>query len=80
MPVIKVNLQFAQLDEIAKANGFLKYVPPVYRDHPALDFADRDFELRVRDKIFLQEVELSEGDFERVVDCLEKVAFMYRDT
>ena len=52
----------------------------MYIDHPNFDFGSHDFELRVRDRVFLKEVEISEKDFERCIDCFEKIAFMYRDT
>ena len=51
-------------------------------------FEDEDYELTVKDKIYLQSLNkafpqhpdlLSEKEFERILDCLEKVAFMYRN-
>jgi len=80
MPSIKINLDYSQVDEVAKSVCYLKHVPTVYIDHPNFDFSNNDFELRVRDKAFLREVEISEKDFERCIDCFEKIAFMYRDT
>lgn len=80
MPSIVVNLNFPQMDEIAKAKQYLKYIPAVYHDHPAFDYSVPDFELRERDRAFLKEIDLDAAQFERVIDCLEKVAFMYRDS
>ena len=80
MPTIKINLNYSQIDEVAKSVSYLKHVPTVYIDHPNFDFGSHDFELRVRDRVFLKEVEISEKDFERCIDCFEKIAYMYRDT
>ena len=80
MPTIKINLNYSQIDEVAKSVSYLKHVPTVNIDHPNFDFGSHDFELRVRDRVFLKEVEISEKDFERCIDCFEKIAFMYRDT
>lgn len=59
-------------------------MPHVNTDHPIFDFQDEDYELTVKDKTFLfkNQAELggmSEKQFERVIDCLEKVAFMYHN-
>jgi hypothetical protein len=60
MPKIKVNLNYQQINEVAKSNFYLKHVPTVHVDHPWFDFATHDFELRVNDRSFLKEVEISE--------------------
>lgn len=55
-PVIKLNLQYKPMDVITKAAHYFKYVPPVYSDAPNFDFADKDYEIRERDKLFLREL------------------------
>ena len=95
MPVIKLNLQYKPMDVITKADHYFKYVPSVYSDAPNFDFADKDYEIRERDKVFLRELNekiaqgsgsiacaggqvvkqeaLTENDFERFIDCMEKI-------
>lgn len=80
IPQVKVNLQYPPVDAVTKSACYLRHVPPVYHDHPTFNFAESDFQLRQRDQAFLAEVELPEKDLERVIDCLEKIAHMYRDT
>lgn len=85
IPVVKVNLQYKPIDEICRSQWYLKHVPTVYTDHCAFNYADEDYEISIKDKEFLRSdplpelTSLSEKDFERIVDCLEKVAFMYKD-
>jgi hypothetical protein len=53
-------------------------------DHTCFNFADEDYEITDRDKVYLKTepelVGLSEKEFERTIDCLEKVAFLYKET
>lgn len=80
MPTVHIALTYPHLTEIADAPGFLKHMPSVYRDHPLFNFDERNFELRERDRAFLKEVpELASEQLELIIDCLEKIAFMYRD-
>jgi hypothetical protein len=64
--------------------AYLKYVPQVYVDHPVFNFKDEDYEISVKDKSHIETlaaetVSLSEKEFERIIDCIEKVSFMYRN-
>lgn len=64
--------------------SYLKYVPQVFVDHPVFNFTDEDYEISVKDKAYLRSllaeaVSLSEKEFERILDCIEKVSFMYRN-
>lgn len=45
------------------------------------DFGAEDYEITQRDRNFLKanpQIGLSEKEFERVIDCLEKCAFVYK--
>lgn len=85
MPVVKVNLQYRPIEEISNSQWYIKHVPNVYADHCAFNFADEDYEICVKDREFIKSSEMpeistmAEKDFERIIDCLEKVAYMYRD-
>jgi hypothetical protein len=84
-PVVKINLQFQPIPEITKSACYVKYVPPVFVDSCTFDFCDADYELSTKDRDFLradhaETVGVSEHDLERTIDCLEKVAFLYKDT
>jgi len=81
MPVVKIKLAYKPMDELTKANHFVKYVPPVTDDHLMFDFAAEDYEITQRDREFLKAnpgVGLSEKELERVIDSLEKCAFVYK--
>lgn len=87
MPTVKINLQYKPIDEISQAEHYFKYVPPVFEDRLMFDFASEDYELTQRDRDFLKSdpannicSNIGEKDFERLIDCLEKVAFVYKDT
>jgi len=56
MPVIKMNLKYKPMDHITKAPHYFKYVPSVYRDSLTFDFADKDYEIRERDRKFLRDL------------------------
>lgn len=77
MPIVKINLGYSQIDEVTKAPHYIKHIPQVHVDHPTFDFGDNDFELRVKDKSYLKDLDISEKDFERCIDCFEKIAHMY---
>jgi hypothetical protein len=64
--------------------AYLKYVPQVYIDHPMFNYADEDYEISVKDRAYLkvllaEAVSLSEKEFERIIDCIEKVSFKYHN-
>jgi hypothetical protein len=84
MPIVRVNLQYKPIDEISKSAWYVKHIPNVLVDHCTFNFQDEDYELSVKDREYLklesQLSMISEKDFERIIDCLEKVAFMYKDT
>ena len=101
-PVIKMNLKFKPMDHITKAPHYFKYVPAVYSDSLTFDYADKDYEIRERDKRFLSTLNekiaqgngfiacgptatlvkqdpVSEEDFERFIDAIEKIYQKFRN-
>ena len=56
MPVIKMNLKYKPMEHITKAPNFYKYVPAVYSDALNFDYADTDYELVEKDRVFLREL------------------------
>lgn len=54
MPVVKLNLNFKPMEEITQAPHYFKYVPSVFSDALNFDFIDKDYEIREKDKKFLQ--------------------------
>lgn len=84
-PVIKMNLQFQTIPEVTKSLCYVKHIPTVYVDSCNFDFHDADYELSVKDREYLKTepseiTGLTEQELERTIDCLEKVAFLYKDT
>lgn len=83
LPVVNLKLQYERIHEMVNPISYVKYVPQVYVDHPIFNFTDEDYEISVKDKAYLKSllaeaVSLSEKEFERILDCIEKVSFMYR--
>jgi hypothetical protein len=79
-----LKLQYERIPEMVNPISYLKYVPQVFVDHPVFNFTDEDYEISVKDKAYLRSllaeaVSLSEKEFERILDCIEKVSFMYRN-
>lgn len=62
----------------------MKFIPDVMTDHTCFNFKDEDYEITQRDKEHLKsETDLSgisEKEFERIIDCLEKIAYLYKET
>ena len=56
MPVIKLNLKYKPMEQVTHAAHYIKYVPSVFTDALNFDFADSDYELREKDKLFLREL------------------------
>ena len=56
MPVIKMNLRYKPMEVVTKAPHYFKYVPSVYSDALNFDFADRDYEIIERDKVFVRDI------------------------
>jgi len=56
MPVIKMNLRYKPMEVVTKAPHYFKYVPSVYVDALNFDFADRDYEIIERDKVFVRDL------------------------
>lgn len=93
MPVVKMNLKYKPMESITKAPHFVKFIPPVYSDALNFDYADKDYEIREKDRKFLSILNeklgkqastnpnqvsfVSEHDFERCIDAFEKI---YRET
>ena len=83
LPEVRINLQYERIPEMVNPLGYVKFVPQVYVDHPVFNFSDEDYEISVKDKAYLRSllaeaVSLSEKEFERILDNIEKVSFMYR--
>jgi hypothetical protein len=59
-------------------------VPDVMTDHVCFNFKDEDYELTKRDKDHLKSdpdlAGVTEKELERIIDCLEKIAFLYKET
>lgn len=95
-PVIKMNLKYKPMDHITKAPHYFKYIPTVYSDSLTFDWADKDYEIRERDRKFLaglnekiaqgngsiacsangalvKQEPVTEVDFERFIDVMEKI-------
>lgn len=53
-------------------------------DHVCFNFKDEDYELTKRDKDHLKSdpdlAGVTEKELERIIDCLEKIAFLYKET
>jgi len=53
-------------------------------DHTCFNFIDEDYELTEKDREYLKSEPnlegLTEKEFERIIDALEKIAFMYKET
>lgn len=80
-----MNLQFQTIPEVSKSLCYVKHIPPVYVDSCTFDFHDTDYELSLKDRDYLKTepaeiAGVTEQDLERTIDCLEKVAFLYKDT
>ena len=54
MPTVKLNLKYKPMENITQAPHYYKFVPTVYSDALNFDYADKDYEIREKDKKFLQ--------------------------
>jgi hypothetical protein len=86
VPIVNVKLRFAELDEIAKSSGYVKQIPSVFEENINFNFTDEDYEFSLKDREWLRAqttVDMSgvtEKQFERIIDCLDKIQQLYRDT
>lgn len=68
-------------DSDKNASYIKEIIPDRFKDHRAFNFADHDHELSHKDyKFYLNSAatsnNLSQKEFERVLDCIDKVSFM----
>jgi hypothetical protein len=71
------------LDSYKNAPYIKEIIPGRFKDHRAFNFADHDRELSRKDyNFYLNSAatsnNLSQKEFERVLDCLDKVSFMHQ--
>jgi hypothetical protein len=64
----------------------VKQIPNVYKENINFNFTDEDYEFSIKDREWLKSQtavdmsSISEKQFERIIDCLDKVQQIYRDT
>ena len=51
-----MNLKYKPMDHVTKAHNYFKFVPSVFSDSLTFDYHDRDYEIRERDKKFIQDL------------------------
>ena len=83
---VQVKLNYQPVEEITNSAGYVKYAPPIFEDNMCFDYAIEDYELTMKDREWLKAQKdvdysnITERNFERIIDCLEKVHFQYKDT